>query len=345
MDRRGDIYFGSNSPSAVMRSLIFVWLSLVITSIPVHFMLNGIMGYGVTTVDLVEVQSVNESNVSSVDIPSTWANVNAAQCATSLLKSNVFVTDFTNVTIVVKDNVDPSPYNTFFSSNSSGHTFPKAADIVTCYFAYIDSQCEGVVIHWFPLACATATLIIKTVIIFVALHRHSHFRKSIFNLLGDMITVGARYPHLRDNGEISVASAYRPQKNRWVRALGRWDLGGVAIYWWVSALGVTTAGAVRWYQLGVSGRFERYGLGTVTHETSFYYELPDNPNLFPTLVIIANSHQIWLSIGYLLWNTQVTRIWMEREWRSITERFASHAYLRTPTKSASEQLDGYKYIQ
>ena len=41
------------------------------------------------------------------------------------------------------------------------------------------------------------------------------------------------------------------------------------------------------------------------------------PVHFPVQVIIANCPQLWLSIGYLLWNNQITRIWMEREWRSF----------------------------
>jgi hypothetical protein len=66
MDLRGDIYFGSNSPSAVMRqksSLTFLWLSLVLTSIPIHIMLNGILGYAVTPVDHVFGQAISQSEV------------------------------------------------------------------------------------------------------------------------------------------------------------------------------------------------------------------------------------------------------------------------------------------
>jgi hypothetical protein len=239
-----------------------------------------------------------------------------------LLNSVAFVADFNNVTIVVKDRVNPLPYDSFFSGSSSGNrdTIPEAADIITCYFADIDSKCH-LTVRWFPLVCTTTAFTIKTFIVIVALHRHSHFCKRIFNSLGDMITVGARYPHIRELSEqISADSAYRPEKIRWVRALGRWDLG-VAIFWWASALGVTLFGALLWDEESswipqVSDRFKRYGLGTVTIDLS---RSPDIP-FFPALVIIANSPQIWLSIGYLLWNTQVTRIWMEGEWRSYYQK-------------------------
>jgi hypothetical protein len=255
----------------------------------------------------------------SFPVLSNWTNVSSAQCATSLLNSAVFVTDFDNVTIVVKDGVDYftwSDYNDFFSGFNNGdpYVFPNATDIETCYFANIDSECQ-ITVRWFPLVCTATALIIKTFIALVGLHRHSHFRKRIFNSLGDMITVGARYPHVREEPPLT-GSVYRLQKHQWAQALGRWDLG-VAVFWWISALGVTITGAITWTQLdtqlSLAERFERYGLGTVTAATVVAnYEPLD----FPILVMIANSPQIWLSVGYLLWNTQVTRIWMEHEWRS-----------------------------
>jgi hypothetical protein len=320
MKRRGDIYFGSNSPSSVMRqknrSLTWLWLSLVLTSIPIHIMLNGIVGYAVTPVEQVFGNAILASDFFAI-IPSNWTNVSAAQCATSLLNSAVFVTDFNNVTIVLNDGVDrPLDYNDFFSGLNTGnpYVFPNATDIETCFFANIDSECQ-ITVRWFPLVCTATALIIKTFIALVGLHRHSHFRKRIFNSLGDMITVGARYPHVREE-QLSTGSVYRLQKYQWVQALGRWDLG-VAVFWWISALGLTITGAITWTQLdtqlSLAERFERYGLGTVTAATVFANYRPLG---FPILVMIANSPQIWLSVGYLLWNAQVTRIWMEHEWRS-----------------------------
>jgi hypothetical protein len=119
----------------------------------------------------------------------------------------------------------------------------------------------------------------------------------------------------------------RPFRIPWRRALGFWDVV-VAIFWWISALGVTGFGVFAWQVLGTgltfSDRLKRFGVGTVDPMTSLLPGTTDirggSPNTFPLQVIIANCPQLWLSVGYLLWNNQITRIYMEGEWRSFYRR-------------------------
>src|SRR5438477_12754683 len=84
-------------------------------------------------------------------------------------------------------------------------------------------------------------------------------------------------------------------------------------------------GAMSWVGLGsqssISDRIKRFGFGSIEPATAFvpgFGTSTENgePDTFPVQVIVANSLQLWLSLGYLLWNNQITRIWMEREWRS-----------------------------
>jgi hypothetical protein len=98
----------------------------------------------------------------------------------------------------------------------------------------------------------------------------------------------------------------------------------VAIFWWVSALGVLSFGIFELFsvggRIGWKDRFKRFGLGTIDPATSIINSgssYTGSPSTFPLQVIIANCPQLWLSIGYLLWNNQLSRIYMEREWRQF----------------------------
>jgi hypothetical protein len=334
LKRHGDVKFGANSPSAVFRqrsTLTMLWLSLVITSLPIHIMLNGIMGYAVFPIDASgqAIESGASGIATYVSENTTWTEISSSQCVTYLLNAVAYVTDFNNITIIVNPGANLDYYNSYMQFTSSDTLLgqvPIATDVANCYVQFVDSQCE-LTVRWFPLFCTATALLIKTLIVFIAIRRHAHFRKRVFNSLGDMIALGARHPQLRQycHGKTPgmFSGPYTRQRTRWVRALGGWDVL-VAIFWWVSALGVMIYGIVSWVSVGwdldISSRIKAFGLGTINPSTSF---VPGNtdvlagtPNTFPIQVIIANSPQLWLSFGYLLWNNQITRIWMEREWRS-----------------------------
>ena len=329
-----DLKFGSNSPGAVFRqktSLTLLWVSLVLTSLPLHVMINGIMGYAVSSIDADCQAFYGASNATAPK--GNWTTLSSDQCATLLAKSVAYVTNFQNITIVVNPN-SAAPlefYNQYMnpSYQETQHYVAESSDIATCFVDYIDSECQ-LTVRWFPLVISAFALLIKALIAFIALRRHAHFRRRIFNSLGDIIAVGARHPNLRSfatPGKMFDGKPCRLLHIPWRKALGFWDVL-VAVFWWVSALGIVTFGIWEWFMVGQgmswSDRWKRFGLGSVDPATSIvpgsanYQE--GTPNTFPLQVIIANLPQLWLSIGYLLWNNQISRIWLEREWRGYYNR-------------------------
>jgi hypothetical protein len=336
LGRRKDIWFGTNSPTAVMHQrfgVILFWIFLVLTSLPLHVMINGIMGYAVTPID-AGCQAIQETVADVTTRPSyatNWTIVTSDQCAQLLLDSIAYVTDFNNITVLVNPNPSApfSFYNDFLSEAGQSRAYiPKASDISICYVQETESQCQ-LTVRWFPLLITASALFLKFFITIIFLFSHEHFRYRVFNCLGDMIALGARHPSLRfyAHHRNPLDRPYdEKMKIKWKSALGFWD-ALVIIAYTIVGLAVTGLGVYLWIAVGKemswSERFKRFGLGTVDPETSVvpgkstYQDA--NPDTFPVLVLIANSPQLFFSIGYLFWNNQITRIYMEHEWRSFYE--------------------------
>ena len=241
------------------------------------------------------------------------------------------VTDFKNITIIVNPTPD-SPFSFYDNYMHEAGTrefpyLPQARDISICYIDPVDSECQ-LTVRWFPLLCASGALIVKATIAFIALRKHSHFHRRIFNCLGDMIAVGGRHPRLRScpqakNVMFKEEPCHR-LRIRWKDALGWLDFL-IALVWWVSSLGALVLGVYEFMHAGGSlswnDRYKRFGLGTIDPATSISSGETNakdgNASTFPLQIIIANLPQLWLSLGYLFWNNQISRIWMEREWRSF----------------------------
>jgi hypothetical protein len=335
LGRKKDISFGTNSPASVMHrgfGLTLFWVFLVATSLPLHVMINGIMGYAVTPID-AGCQAIQESTADVTTAPSyatNWTIVTSEQCAQLLLDSIAYVTDFKNITVLVNPNpsVPFSFYNDFLSEAGQSRAYiPKASDISICYVQEAESQCQ-LAVRWFPLLVTASALFLKFFITIIFLFSHDHFRYRVYNCLGDMIALGARHPPLRSyaRNRNPLQGAYDTMKIRWKSALGILDAFFIVAYA-IIGLVVTGLGVYLWIAVGKemswSERFKRFGLGTVDPETSVvpgksnYQDA--NPDTFPVLVLIANSPQLFFSIGYLFWNNQITRIYMEHEWRSFYE--------------------------
>ena len=333
MQRNGDMSFGANSPSALSgrgSPLAWLWFSLVATSLPIHLTLNGIVGYAVFPINNATGQTVLLQNVVTLDYGADWTNITADQCITYLVSSYAYVLEYDNLTVVLNPEAagDYNDYDglaAFPAHESTAPDFlPSASDIANCYVHYIVSKCE-LTIRWLPLVCTSATLLTKSLVILIALRRHPHFRQRVYNSLGDMIALGARHQFQNNNFQNNVYPR-RGQKVRWVQALGKWDVL-VAVFWWTSALGVSIAGAITFGNvtsgLSFSAALKLFGIGSINYLTSFVpgqtnpAHTGGTPETASLQIIIANSPQLWLSLGYLLWNNQITRIWMEREWRSF----------------------------
>ena len=191
LESNGDISFGANSASSVFSqrsfSLKLIWLSFVLTSVPIHVMINGIVGYAV-----YPVRVTGRAGVLSEfpQVPANQTTIAAQECFNYLLSSIAYVTDYDNMTVILKS-TDQSTDYTMYASGDGGfdHTFvPRVSDIINCYIHPVVSQCE-LTVRWFPLLMTAFAVTVKSIIAVLALRRHSHFRKRLFNSLGDMIVL------------------------------------------------------------------------------------------------------------------------------------------------------------
>ena len=329
--KRGDVQFGSNSPSAVFRlgqrSLTGLWIALIITSLPLHLTLNGITGFAAKSVEATRIALfLNQTDLVTPEELS-WSNVSSSACATLLISSRAHVVGFKNITIIVNNGVS-SPALTYYNGTGENY-YANPADIDYCYVNEIPSECQ-LTLRWFPLLMADIAIVAKAIMVSLAIRRHSHFQKQQFITAGDMIVLGARHPELRNFLPDSAPSEgaifdgpYYPRRIPWREALGVID-AIEAVFWWITAVTVLSAGISLWYSivggLHFSDRLKRFGLGTEDPATSLVSGTTGQPFQigppFPAQVIMANLPQVWLTIGYLTWNNMIGRIWLEKEWRS-----------------------------
>jgi hypothetical protein len=127
------------------------------------------------------------------------------------------------------------------------------------------------------------------------------------NSIGDFIVLAAREPAIRDGSRGSkLLGLVRSSRFEWQSTLGRLEWASW-VFWWISIVSVSLVGFFYW---------------SVT-EGSFSIAIPGgllNWKYFPIILLIANSPQLWLSFGYVFWNNQLTRIWMEHEWRGFYQK-------------------------
>ena len=322
----GDIFFGANSPSRLLRrwsSLTVLWITFILTSVPIHLMLNGSIGYAILTVPIRASTAINTSNFSLAEIPNGWTQITSDRCVQYLLGSISFNTDYTNITVVTTDSASLSDYQQWATGEGvAGVPIPKTSDVVQCFIDPVAVTTCEVTLRWFPLLCTSVALTIKAIVAFFSIRFHSHFRSRIYNSIGDMLVLGAEKKVPMTPDFKVFPGPFHPRKVRWVRALGVEDLLSAAFVW-LSAASVLLLGNFYWDGggLSLSDKFKEFGLGSIdivfvpgTGPATIYDE---EPATFPLQVLVANCPQLWLSIGYLIWNNQVTRIWMEREWRSF----------------------------
>jgi hypothetical protein len=322
----GDSYFGANSPSRLFRrwnSLTGIWVMLIMTSLPIHLMLNGIIGHAILAQSTWDYRAVSVNHFSGpAEVPSRWTYVSSDRCVQYLLGSASFNTEYTNITVVTTASADYATYLYWAGGKPFPNSpLPKTADVVECYIDPLGPpKCE-ITLRWFPLLCTALALTIKGSTALASIRLHSHFRETVYNSLGDMIVLGTEHQiSMKINFKIFPAgSPYVPREIRWSQALGSEDLMS-AVFVWLSASSAFIMGARLWSSIGLgltlSDRLKRFALGSVDHSTVIFPGR-QTPATFPLRVIIANSPQLWLSVGYLLWNNQITRIWMEREWRGF----------------------------
>ena len=218
-------------------------------------------------------------------------------------------------------------------------------------------QCQ-VTIRWFPLVVTTIAMVIKSITAFIAITRSNHFKHRLYNSLGDFIAVAARHREELSVPNECLANSGEYRKRRlqavtggtgipmravngrriWIRYLGFLDWS-VWLFWVGS---IVTAWILTEKSLGTVRRefrnansseitdlftlFSIAGFGKIS--LAFIISSSGGETAFdgrtatglPLQIALANSPQFWFSLGYLLWNNQITRIWGEHEWRSYAGR-------------------------
>ena len=245
-------------------------------------------------------------------------------------------------------------------NSGSGETQgpPSPNELFACYMIPSTPICS-VTIRWFPLVVTTIAMLIKTITVFLAIRKSDHFRYRLYNSLGDFIAVATRHREelsvpgecLANKGEwkrqgmralkggirgIPLRAVYA--RRIWIRYLGTLDwivwlfwVGSIACIWVLVEKSLATVRnnfrdehsdeITNIFTLFSIAGFGRVSLAFIVSnsggETAFEGEKAVG---LPLQIALANSPQLWLSVGYLLWNNQITRIWGEHEWRSFAGR-------------------------
>ena len=360
MKKYNDVPFGCNSPTALFRrgriSVILIWTLFVITSLPIHLFMNGISGFAIQTFGVSgHVLSANNGPSNGTVLPT--------DCANYLANAENWVTEFTNMTIFVKNSTYVPKYQAFVDgwNTGSGETDgpPSPDELSSCSVVTSTPQCS-ITIRWFPLVITAIAMLIKSITAFLAIRKSQHFKFRLYNSLGDFIAVATRHRQ-----ELAVPGECLANKGEWKKTSFRALRGGdgiprrasrgiriwvqylgildwiVWIFWVVS---VASIGYLTQLSLAqVQSKFKDADSQTITNifdlfaiagfgKPSLAFIIGDSrpvggttfdgkePVGFPLQIALANSPQLWFSIGYLLWNNQITRIWGEHEWRSFENR-------------------------
>ena len=374
MKTYGDVPFGCNSPTALFRrgqsSVIIIWMIFVVTSLPIHLFLNGITGYSIQAYPVSgQVLSFQDPSYSllineTLQYAHLWApaQINITDCATYLADAENWVTEFSNITIVVQQDSEVPKYQNFINlwNSASGETEgpPTPDELHTCYLQQSHPICS-VTVRWFPLVVATIAMLIKTITAFLALRNSHHFKYRLYNSLGDFIAVATRHREELSVPEECLANKgeYKKQKLRslrggsggipkraeyarhfWIQYLDVWDY----LIWlfWVGSIviisiflnksldvvkndfrGEDSETITNIFDLFAIAGFGKVSLSFIISNSGGQTAVQGGGAVgLPLQIALANAPQLWLSICYLLWNNQITRIWGEHEWRSYSGR-------------------------
>jgi hypothetical protein len=104
-----------------------------------------------------------------------------------------------------------------------------------------------------------------------------------------------------------------------LQILGPLDFIG-AVFAWMAAIAVLGGGIYLWQTwdipqdsgAGVLQRLQQYEIGNLDPANVQCLSFSDS-----VILLIANLPQLSVSLWYLYWNTQITKLWLEIEWRSF----------------------------
>ena len=174
-----------------------------------------------------------------------------------------------------------------------------------CFVNSAPTVCQ-LTFHWTPAVIVATALLVKSVAVVLGLGFLPHFRYRSFNCLGDMLSLSVRHPELAAHLPSNIGLEIQGKKMAaWRQCLGTIDYAIIA-FWWACRIHLSVLGVGDTWAKGTKffDPSSRTGQGGLLQAT------------FVTAGLIANAPQIWVSIAYFVWNYQITRIWMEREWHS-----------------------------
>lgn len=295
------------------------WILLISTSLPLHLMLNGVIGYEVLDTNPTNHVTTNVSDLGSI-AGRDFVTVNPSDCTGYINEYWGIVSDFTDITVVLKSASKVSYYSGLFRPGNFTHT-PEAEDISKCYLRIVQPKCK-IGIRWAELIIVSVILAIKSGIIYLFVRHITRTlqRERLFNSIGDFILLGTKNPKVNLHQKGSRLTLKRKVPVRWISTLGPRDIL-IWVFWFSSIFSVTIIGFVGWKTSGEGESLMAFARAAPIGSTNLWVKpgsLVANDSLaLLGLILLANCPQLWLSACYLLWNNQLTRIWMEHEWRSF----------------------------
>jgi hypothetical protein len=207
---------------------------------------------------------------------------------------------------------------------------PRESVISHCYGK--DKPSPGAIcqlgLPWSPLAALSGTLLVKFITVYFFYNwmtrRMKHER--LFNSIGDFIVLAVKEPAFRHGRRGSKLNRFdRKKAVKWGATAGYQDI--LVWIYWVSIVSclvylIILRGSILEYagdSMTSKSLVRQYPMGYIHHMLTVEIDSlnPITPAGFQRLLFFTNFPQLLVSSSYLLWNNQITRIWMEQEWRSF----------------------------
>ena len=341
----GDVQFGSILPFELLRrhkkKRFVVWLLLIITSLPIHFVLNSAFGY-LYQVHQLSASVVNLENVDALPYSvASWTNITGSDCRDFCNQVFGGNPDVLNITLVVNNtgSLNVFDYFTYSTPNGSWVTNENLQYIEYCFENRITAQCS-ITLRWAPLLIFSGSLSVKVAVILLSLRHLSHLNEPLYNSIGDLLDLANSNSIILPTSECLLdkkstsRKTCREQTPSGVRAQRRkiryFRLMGISehifylfqlfsLSWvWVAIYSSTVSYLPIYSAHSIFTVLLQAGFGTpfrVLWELPILFGALDSWQL-TFLVFIANSPQLWFSIWVFLVNNHIVRIWLETDWRS-----------------------------
>ena len=182
-------------------------------------------------------------------------------------------------------------------------------EIEYCY-AEVRPVVAQFTIRWLPMMVVGVAIVVKGISSRLALRILPHFQQRVFNSLGDMLWLSAEHPELASftplRSELQIIGR---RKIKWYQQWGPVD-HATFVFWWACILRMIWLGSQGMAYLGtdlsVFSGAQCASSGIVTHNLG--------------MMMLANIPKVWVAVSYFVWNNQISRMWMEREWGSYFQK-------------------------